>query len=121
MKLQAFRGDTIAILTNRIARREADLAPFDYVIIHVGTNNIARRESFESILSDYANLIGIIRKVKPVINIIISAILPRPVDHEVTDQMIRNVNHFLKDRMSKDLTLDLNVHLNHAYRLLQIL
>ena len=103
VRLQAFRGDTVARLTNRIANREADLGPFDYAIVHVGTNDIARRQSFDSIMSDFANLIGIMRKVEPAIKIIISAILPRPVDHEDTDLMIRRVNHYLKDRMSKDL------------------
>ena len=103
VKLQAFRGDTIARLTNRIARGEADLGPFDHVIVHVGTNDIGRRQPFENILSDFANLVGIIRKVKPMINVIISAILPRPVDHEDTDEMIRRINFHLKNKMSKDL------------------
>ena len=89
-------------MTNRIAKGEADLGPFDYVIVHIGTNDIGRRQPFESIVSDFANLIGIIRKVKPRINVIISAILPRPVDHEDTDEMIRRINFHLNNKMSKD-------------------
>ena len=44
-----------------------------------------------------------IRKAKPDIHIIISSILPRPVDHHVTDPMIKDVNRFLNLEMSKDL------------------
>ena len=103
VKLQVFRGDTIARLTNRIAKGESDLGPFDYVIVHVRTNDIGRRQPFENIISDFANLVGIIRKVKHRINVINSAILPRPVDHEDTEEMIRRINFHLKNEMSKDL------------------
>ena len=55
------------------------LDKFAYVLIHVGTNYVARKASFDGIISDYSNLVGICRKVKPSIKILISAILPRPV------------------------------------------
>ena len=59
--------------------------------MHVGTNNIGRRDSFAHILSDFGNLIASIRKTKPDIRIILSGILPKRVDHNVTDPMIKYV------------------------------
>lgn len=103
MLLQAFSGDTLARLTNRLLTKEANIEPFDYVLFHVGTNDIGKRASFHSIMSDFGNLIGVCRKVKPGIKIIISAIIPRPVDHEITDPMIRKVNKYLQLNMSKNM------------------
>lgn len=100
---QPFRGDTIAKLTNRLQYHEADLESFDYVIFHVGTNDIGNRASAKHIISDYGNLIGVCRKVKPSINIVVSAILPRPIDHKITDPVIREVNSYLNKFMSKDM------------------
>ena len=79
--IKSFRGDNIARLTNRIKSGEVNLSPFDYIIVHVGTNNIDNRDSFDDIIADYGNLIPTIKKKKRSIRIVISAILPRPVDH----------------------------------------
>ena len=54
------------------------MEPYDYVIIHAGTNDIGYRRSFKDIISDYGHLIGICRKKKSSAQIVISAILPRP-------------------------------------------
>ena len=72
--------------------------------MHVGTNNIGNignRERYDGMISDYANLIAIVRRCKPGIRIVVSSILPRTVS--ITDKMIKNVNRHLKDIMSKDL------------------
>lgn len=103
VSLQAFRGDTIGRLTNRLLSHQVKLEQFDHVIFHVGTNDIGNKASFDHMISDYGNLIGICRKVKPSINIIMSAILPRPVDHENTDIMIKRVNGYLQRNMSKSM------------------
>ena len=110
--LQTFSGDTIGRMSNRLLSGEITLENFDYVVFHVGTNNVARNESFESIISDYGNLIGICRKIKPKINIIISAILPRPVDHAKTDPLIRRINSYILKKMSKHL----NIRFFRTYR-----
>ena len=46
---------------------------------------------------------GICRTKKPSIQIIVFAILPRPVDHAVTDPVVRGVNKHLKEFMSKSM------------------
>lgn len=101
--LQAFRGDTIGRISSRIKSGEVKLNGFDYVIFHVGTNDIGRKSPFDSIISDYGNLIGICRQANPNIKIIMSAILPRPIDHDVTDNIIRRVNGYLNSNMSKPM------------------
>lgn len=64
--LQALRGDTISRMSKRLLTGKITFNEFDYVIFHVGTNNVARNHD-----SDYGNLIGICRKVKQKINIFV--------------------------------------------------
>ena len=101
--VQSFPGDTISKIANKIQLGVADLKPYDFVILHVGTNDIDNREPFDSMISDFGNLIGILKRRKPFIHIIVSAILPRPVDHFDTDPMIRSVNKHLNKVLSKTL------------------
>lgn len=101
--LSAHPGATIANLSVFLTNKHISLEGHDIIIVHVGTNNIGRRDSFAHIVSDFGNLIASIRKAKPDIRIIISSILPRPVDHHVTDPMIKDVNRFLNLEMSRDL------------------
>ena len=49
--LQIFCGDTIAKIAPKIDSGEARLDPFDFVIIHVGTNDIDNRAPFLCCLS----------------------------------------------------------------------
>lgn len=101
--LQAFSGDTVSRMANRMLTGQVSLRNFDHVIFHVGTNDIGRRAPFDNIISDFGNLIGICRKIKPSIDIIISAILPRPIDHEVSDPVIKRVNSYLQKNMSRSM------------------
>ena len=50
--------------------------PYDFVILHVGTHDIDNRAPFDSMISDFGNLIGILKRCKPSIHIIVSANLP---------------------------------------------
>ena len=54
-------------------------------------------------MSDYGNLIASVKKLKPSIRIIVSAILPRHVDCDDTDSMIKAVNSELRTKLSQDL------------------
>ena len=69
----------------------------------MGTNDIGDRAPYHIILSDYGNLIGIIRKKKRDINIVMSAIIPRHKDHALTDSMIIQINGYLQKVMSSKL------------------
>ena len=65
-------------------------------------------------VSDYGNLVAQIRNKKPSIRVIISSILPRPVDHSVTDKMIKDINNHLRTVM----TPDQNFHFIRSFRAL---
>ena len=70
--LQSFSGDTIAKLSHRIDSKQVSVGNFEYVLIHVGTNDVDNyvnnepkfkqkpfdiERAFENIISDYGNLI----------------------------------------------------------------
>ena len=57
--LQIFSGKTILQVANKIQYGYATLEPFDYVILHVGTNDLGDRAPYDHIISDFCNLIGI--------------------------------------------------------------
>ena len=91
----------IAQIANKIQFGSATLEPFDYVIVHLGTNDLDNRASYDDIISDFGNLIGICQDKKPSIQIIVSAILLRPVDFKIIDNVRRRVNDYLQKSMSK--------------------
>ena len=99
--VQPFSGDTIAKINYKVEKNIVKLDKFDYVLSHVGTNDVDRGFSFNAIISDFGNLIGIVRKKYSKINIIISSILPRPVDYDQTDAFTRKINSYLLNNMSK--------------------
>ena len=65
-------------------------------MLHVGTNDISQDNiSVDDIISNFTNLIAAIRRISRT-KIIISAILPRPIDVFFTEQKIKDVNKRLK-------------------------
>ena len=102
--VQSFCGDTISQIANKVERGIASLRNFDYVIFHVGTNDIDDKASFHAMQSDYGNLVGICRRKYPKINIIMSAIIPRPRDHGNTEDPIKRINSYMEKVMSKTLS-----------------
>lgn len=97
------RGATIGQLNHILASGQVSLQHFDYILFHVGTNNVDRGHSVENMCSDYANLVATTKSLNQNIGIIFSAILPRPVDHEITDPIIRSVNKELECSLTKHL------------------
>ena len=110
--LEAYPSSTIGYLSVLISNGGINFTNYDFLIVHVGTNNIGNRDSFGAIVSDFGNLIAQIRKKKPSIRIIISSILPRPLDHTDTDNMIKKVNTHLRTVMAPDL----NFHFIRSHR-----
>jgi lysophospholipase L1-like esterase len=99
-----YPGTTISRLAHLFWSKRISLEKFDFIIVHVGTNDVAQGRSVGSILSDYGNLIAAIRSVKRSISIIVSSILPRPVDQKITDGVIFEINTNLRENISKDLS-----------------
>ena len=108
--VQSFRGDTISKMTRKIEHKIAKVLPHDFVIVHVGTNDIYNRASFDDIIKDYYNLIATIKSKHSSVQVIVSAIIPRPCDYYGLDSMVRAVNSHLNEVTSKDLNF-ICVHL----------
>lgn len=92
--LQAFKGASIRDIIDNITNGVINLH-FNVIIIHVGTNDIYRLHlnEFEFL---YHKLITSIRQVNVRAKVILSAILPRPVDFRETKHLIILVNNLLK-------------------------
>ena len=94
----SFPGIRINQLANKIEKGHLDLDK-PVSIIHVGTNDVVYMEA-GAMLSCYNNLISLIRK-KSSTRIVISALLPRPVDHSALGDKVKVVNNKL-EKLCKD-------------------
>lgn len=89
----AFPGINISRLSNKIQSGHLVLDK-QFTIIHVGTNDIQSLDA-GAIISSYNNLITVIRQFSST-SIVMSSIIPRPVDHQVTGDKVKLVNNRLK-------------------------
>ena len=75
--IKSFRGDTISYLTRRFDNGQINLSNFEYIIVHVGTNNIDRGDKYSNMIADYGNLImEVIIKITMRLDPWLVAILP---------------------------------------------
>ena len=70
--VQSLRGYTITQVAMKLDQDSISLVPYDYVILHVGTNDIDNRAPYDNIIPDFGHLIGICRKKKRSVQIIVS-------------------------------------------------
>ena len=89
----AFPGININWLANKIQHNNIILDK-QFTIVHVGTNDIHSLKA-EEIISCFRNLISVIRQ-KSHTEIVMSAIIPRPVDYISTGDKVIKVNSDLK-------------------------
>lgn len=89
----AFPGINISRLSNRISKGFVDLNS-EFVILHVGTNDINSLHVLE-MLSSYNDLLSVVRSCSRS-QIAVSACLPRPIDHEVNGNKIKEFNKGLE-------------------------
>ncbi len=66
----------------------------EYVLLHVGTNDITGSLLEDEIVAMYSDLISMVR-VKAECKVLVSAILPRPIDHDVTGNRLKSINNKL--------------------------
>ncbi|KAL4234912.1 hypothetical protein ACF0H5_006553 [Mactra antiquata] len=88
-----FPGINISGLTNRISKNP-DLLSSKFTILHVGTNNITKFSEAE-ILSTYNNLFTLIKRLSNT-KLVISSIIPRPIDHDLNGDKVKSVIFMLK-------------------------
>lgn len=91
--LHAFPGINISRLMKRI-ERFPELVYSDFTILHVGTNDVTTLSVIQ-ILSAYNNLFCVISSLSPT-KIVVSSILPRPLDHSKYGENVKAINAGLK-------------------------
>ena len=92
-KICAFPGINISRLTNKISRGLVDLRS-KYVLLHVGTNDI-NTLTVPEICSSYNDLITTLRS-RFICQVLVSSVLPRPIDFEVNGQKVKELNSALE-------------------------
>lgn len=119
-ELSIHRGADFQRLTNKISNnsKTVNVKGFKYILVHLGTNSVAslvhhnnmrlqeiRATGFPDrpllgpahIFTDFKCLIHKIWEVNPDCTIIFSAILPRPCDHQITYDIVKEVNALIRD------------------------
>lgn len=95
--VQSFSGANLGYIKYVIDKEYIYLHEFDsfsHVILHFGTNDI-EKHSIEIILCKFRNLIYSVRNRNRDINILISSILPRPVDFVQLGYKVVQINKAL--------------------------
>ena len=87
---QTFPGATIGRLSELVSSERINLRLVDFVIIHVGTNNISSPQSVNTIMSYYGDLIHKL-KSKTSAKLVFNSILPRLVDHLKTVNKVKRL------------------------------
>ena len=94
-KIKVFRGATIMTIKEIVRREVVDISQINNMIIHVGTNDI-KSGSADIIMARYSALTEVVLFKNPSINLILSAILPRPVDISEYGNKVIIINQKLK-------------------------
>ena len=94
-----YRGTTIREMKDRV-RENDKIKEYKNIIIHVGTNDIGNKSYV--IMSDFMGLVEVVAAKNPEAKIILSAIIPRPVDQRSTNRKVieinREITNYAKER-----------------------
>ena len=105
-QITAFPGINISRLSFRISQGQVDLRSA-YVILHVGTNDVTGPRSEDEIISSFNDLISNVRQQSSG-SIIVSAIIPRPIDFDTTGNRVKNLNWYYYANLEMLLSLELS-------------
>ena len=89
---QAQGGETITSIRKAIQQGRLKVGGFHIVVVHVGTNDVARSSDTSKILLEYKRLVDEIQRFNRSATLILSTILPRWVDDQITALVISSVN-----------------------------
>ena len=101
LTVQSYRGASILDVENIVKRNNLLLYTYDYVILHVGTNDIDNK-SVKQIMQAYKFLFRACKSAASNATIVFSSILPRLVDYEDTKNTCINVNTRLQEFCRKN-------------------
>ena len=99
-RVQALPSTTVRQLIGDIALGVVPVGGFEAVLFHVGTHDVPStgmgyRRSIDAVVEDFAALLDIVRDFNAHCQIVVSAILPRPVDHLLSWYRVQQVNQRL--------------------------
>ena len=89
------RGGRIGDFLTRLMDNSINLTGRDAILLHMGTNNVARDDSVTCVMTEMGNMVRIIRCKNPGIQVVISGILPRLVDQKTTETRVKEINKLL--------------------------
>ena len=95
MDIHSISGANIYTLQQFVKNNKSRFENYTHLLLHVGTNDIGNGVSSHLILQYYSNLLDLIQTYFPSIKIIISAILPRPIDFDNSKQIVIECNNLL--------------------------
>ena len=90
-EVQSYPGATVEKLTEYVENGIAVTAAYQYIIIHIGTNNI-KSSTVEDMILAYKALLSSVWGYNPKADILLSAILPRPVDFLILGDKVKLFN-----------------------------
>ena len=92
--IHAIPGANIFTVHQYIKENKARMKLFSHILLHVGTNDIGNGLSFHLAVQYYSNLFNLI-KDECDCKVIVSAILPRPIDFDNTKNIVIQLNNCL--------------------------
>jgi len=88
-------GAYIEDFTVGISDGNININEFDAILVHVGTNNVARDHNAQQVLGEMGQLIRAIRWRRQDIHIVLSGIIPRLIDRSTTELTVKAINSML--------------------------
>jgi lysophospholipase L1-like esterase len=93
--VRPYPGITIDRMVRTISQCPDLISGYKKILLHVGTNNV-NGMSVDQILDNYVCLVNKVKSINYDANIIVSAIIPRPVDFDRTDDKVKAINKRLQ-------------------------
>jgi lysophospholipase L1-like esterase len=81
----------VGSLTHKVKSGKVIIKPYNVILVHVGTNNI-HLNSIQAFKSQYHHLLSTITNKNPHAKLLLSAIIPRPVDHMSHGNVVKSCN-----------------------------
>ena len=95
------RGACIEDFGDLIMSGDLDIKGMDAILLHIGTNNLARNFDAHAVLIEMGSLIRLIKKINDKVHVVVSGILPRLIDFDQADKSIKEYNKLLS-RVCRD-------------------
>jgi hypothetical protein len=93
MEVESISGANIYTIHQILKDNKARVKKYTHLFLHVGTNDIGNGLCSKLITRYYSNLLELITHNFFNIKIIMSAILPRPIDFDRTKQLVIETNN----------------------------